>query len=88
MTNSTIDNDFKKIDSGKVVLEKHVIIGTNSVIFPGCRLREGTSVGAMSLIKSDTKSWSVYSGVPAKYKKKRKKISNTIISKFLKSKLK
>ena len=86
MTNSTIHKDFKKISSGEVVLEKHVIVGTNSVIFPGCRLREGTSIGAMSLINSDTKKWSVYAGIPGKFIKNRKKIPNSMINKFLKLK--
>ena len=74
MTGSTISSELKKDIKKPVVLEKYVILGANSVVFPGCRLSEGTSVGAMSLILKNTKEWSLYFGVPAKYIKKRKKI--------------
>ena len=69
MTNSTINKKFKKINKKKVLLKKHCIIGTNSVVFPGCTLEQGTAVGAMSLINQNTKSWSVYAGIPASLKK-------------------
>lgn len=75
MTGSTVKKHLKKDICKTVILEKFVIVGTNSVIFPGCILREGSAIGACSLIKEDTKSWGVYYGIPAKYKKKRKKIS-------------
>lgn len=86
MTNSTINKKFKKINKKRVLLKKHCIIGTNSVIFPGCTLEEGTAVGAMSLINKNTKSWSVYVGVPANFKKIRKKIPSSLIKKFSKLK--
>jgi acetyltransferase-like isoleucine patch superfamily enzyme len=83
MTNSTINQEFKKITKGKIIIEKHVIIGTNSIILPGCLIREGSSIGAMSLVNKNTKSWSVYFGIPATYKKKRKKISQRLINRFI-----
>ena len=79
MTGSTIDKSLKKDICKNVLIEKFVIIGANSVIFPGCRLKEGTSIGACSLVKNDTESWGIYYGIPAKLKKKRKPISlNTL----------
>ena len=83
MTNSTINKKFKKINKKKVLLKKHCIIGTNSVVFPGCTLEQGTAVGAMSLINQNTKSWSVYAGIPASLKKKKDKNSKKIFKKFL-----
>lgn len=74
MTGSTVDKDLKRDICKKIVLEKFVIVGANSVIFPGCLLKEGTAVGACSLLNKNTKPWSVYYGTPAKFKKKRKKI--------------
>ena len=59
----------------KVLLEKFVIIGANSVIFPGCVLKEGSAIGACSLVNRDTEPWGIYYGTPAKFKKKRKPIS-------------
>ena len=56
-----------------VVLEKHVIVGAGSVILPNVTLKEGSSVGAMSLITKNTKEWTIYAGIPAKELKERKK---------------
>ena len=74
MTGSTVNKKLKNDTHKKVILEKHVIIGTNTVILPGCIIREGSSIGAMSLVNNSTKKWSLYFGIPAVYKRKRKKI--------------
>lgn len=66
LTNPLIPDKFKKISLGRIVLEKHVLIGTNSVVLPNVVMREGTSVGAMTLIKKDTDAWSIYVGIPSK----------------------
>jgi acetyltransferase-like isoleucine patch superfamily enzyme len=84
MANSTINQEFKKIKKGKIIIEKHVIIGANSIVFPGCIIREGTSIGAMSLVNKNTKCWSFYLGIPAIYKQKRKKISERIVNRIIK----
>ena len=74
MTGSTVKKSLKKDTCKNIFLEKFVIIGANSVIFPGCVLKEGSAIGACSLLKTDTLPWSIYYGVPARFKKKRKKI--------------
>lgn len=66
LTNPTIPDKYRKIQSGKVVLEKHSIVGTGSTILPNVILAEGTSVGAMSLIMKSTQPWKIYFGVPAR----------------------
>lgn len=73
MTNSTIPIEFKNEFKKKVVIRKHSIVGAGSIILPGVILEEGTSVGAMSLIRVDTEPWSIYVGIPAKKLKNRKK---------------
>lgn len=65
MTNPMIPDALKKVQKEKVVIEKHVIIGTGCTILPGVRLAEGSAVGCMSLIKKDTEAWTVYAGIPA-----------------------
>ncbi|MCT7486371.1 hypothetical protein N5T98_04935 [Aliarcobacter cryaerophilus] len=40
---------------------------------PGVTLKEGTSVGAMSLVRKSTEEWSIYLGNPAKKIINRKK---------------
>ena len=73
MTNSTIPSKYKNEDKKEVVLRKFSIVGAGSVIMPGVILAEGTSVGAMSLVLTNTEPWSIYVGNPAKRLKDRKK---------------
>lgn len=73
LTNPTVPAKFKKETKRPVRIGRHSIVGTNSIIFPGVTLAEGTSVGAMSLITKSTEAWSVYFGAPAKRLKARKK---------------
>lgn len=72
MTNSTIPKKYKSETITKVHVERHSIIGAGSLIMPGVTLREGTSIGAMSLIRKSTDAWSIYVGNPAKKIKNRK----------------
>lgn len=73
LTNPTIDKEFIGGKSGKVTFEKHVIIGANSVILPGVTIKEGSAVGALSLVNKSLESWGVYIGLPAKKIKNRSK---------------
>ena len=58
---------------GRIIIKKHCIVGSNSVILPNVTLNTGSTVGALSLVKDDTYMWSVYAGIPAKKKKIRNK---------------
>ena len=73
MTNPTVPDRYKKETKLPIVVGRHTLIGTNCVIFPGVTLGEGTAVGACSLVIRDTASWSVYTGIPAKKVKERRK---------------
>jgi acetyltransferase-like isoleucine patch superfamily enzyme len=73
MTNSNIPKKYKNEYKKEVVIEKHSIVGAGSIILPGVQLGEGTSVGAMSLIRKSTEEWSIYVGNPAKKIKNRSK---------------
>jgi len=83
MTNSTIPTKYKNEFKKEVIIKKYSIIGAGSVIMPGSILEEGTSVGAMSLIKSQTEPWSIYVGAPAKRLKDRKKDLLDLEKKYL-----
>ncbi|MBI4309499.1 MAG: acyltransferase [Candidatus Omnitrophica bacterium] len=65
-TNPTVPKKYAKIKRGHVKLQKHVIVGSGSIILPGCTLLEGSSVGALSVIRKSTQAWKVYLGNPAK----------------------
>lgn len=66
LTNSLIPKKYKNEQLQPVFLEKHVIVGTNSVIFPGVTIAEGCSVGAMTLVTQSTSPWGIYVGIPAR----------------------
>lgn len=65
MTNPTVPSEYTKPIKRAIYIEKHVIVGTNSVLLPGCKIEEGVSVGAVSLVQGTLKKWKIYAGVPA-----------------------
>jgi acetyltransferase-like isoleucine patch superfamily enzyme len=84
LTNPMVGNPYVGGKSGKVTLCKHVIIGAGSVILPDVTIKQGSSVGALSLVNKDLNSWGVYSGIPAKKIKSRHKDILKLEKKFLK----
>ena len=66
MTNPTIPDRFRRLKHLPVRLGKHAVVGSNSVLLPGSELGEGTSVGALSVVRGKLEPWSVYMGNPAK----------------------
>lgn len=73
LTNPCIPPHFKKVASKQIILEKHCIVGSGSMILPNAYLAEGVAVGAMSLVAKKTLPWGIYFGIPAKRIKERKK---------------
>ncbi len=63
MTNPMIPDKYKKIYGEKVVIKKHVIIGSGCVILPGVVLGEGSSFGAMTLINKSSEPWTINAGI-------------------------
>jgi len=75
---SKINNylEFEKnnnFDLKKIIIKDNVIIGSSSVIIGKCTIEEGVTIGALSFVKENLKSWSVYAGNPIKFIKSRKK---------------
>ena len=83
LTNPTIPDLFKNEKKKSVIIKKHCIIGTNSLVFPGVVIEEGCSFGAYSLIKHSTKPWGIYSGIPAKRIKNRSRELLELEKKYL-----
>lgn len=73
MTNPMIPDKYKKIFGKKVIIEKHVIIGSGCVILPGVVLGEGSSFGAMTLINRSSEPWTINAGIPFRKIKDRSK---------------
>lgn len=73
LTNPTISEEYTGVIKGTVTLEKHVIIGSGTVVLPNITLEEGVSVGAQSLVTKDLNEWGMYFGCPAKKIRDREK---------------
>ena len=73
MTNPTVPNQFLSVVSGKIVLGRHVVVGTNSTILPNCKIGEGSAIGSFSLVTKDVPDFKIAVGIPAKPIKDRKK---------------
>lgn len=83
LTNSLVPKKYKNEMFARVTLERHVIIGAGSTIMPGVTIKEGCSVGAMTLIAKSTDPWGIYVGVPAVRVKERKQDLLSLEKKFL-----
>lgn len=66
-----IPDEFRNVINKPVVFEDYTGIGTLSVVMPGVTINEGAMVGALSLVRKDLKPWSIYSGNPLRFIKKR-----------------
>lgn len=66
MTNPMVSSEYTNVKHADVVLGKHVIIGSGSVVLPGITLHEGVAIGALSLVTKDCEAFGVYIGSPTK----------------------
>lgn len=66
LTNPTVPDEYKREMKLPVLIKRHSIVGTGSVVLPGVTLEVGTAVGAMTMVTKSTEPWSVYFGIPAK----------------------
>jgi acetyltransferase-like isoleucine patch superfamily enzyme len=72
MTNPCLPKNVVNTIHKDVVIGKHVVIGSNSVILPGVTLVDGCSIGAMSLVNKSIDEPYVCVGIPIKKLKPRK----------------
>ena len=72
MTGPTLPSKYISVNKAPVFLDKHVIVGSGSVILPGVTLALGVSIGALSLVKKSCKPFGIYGGNPLKFIKERK----------------
>lgn len=66
LTNPTVPDEFAAREHGAVVIGRHVIVGTGSVILPGVDLGDGCAVGACSVIRRSSEPFAVLMGNPAR----------------------
>lgn len=72
MTNPCLPDHVTNTLHKEVIIGKHVVIGSNSVVLPGVNLIDGCSIGAMSLVNKSVDEAYVLAGIPAKKIKERK----------------
>lgn len=84
LTNPTIPDKYKQVFEAKVVLGRHVLLGTGCVVLPGVVIEEGVSVGSLSLINKSLPAWKICAGIPAKPIKDRKKNLLILEQEFIK----
>ena len=73
LTNPTVPSVYKKILHGAVHLGRHVILGTNTIVFPGVSVAEGCATGANTTLTKSTDPWGIYLGSPGRRVKERRK---------------
>jgi galactoside O-acetyltransferase len=73
LTNPMVPEHLRNVSGGTVIFKKFSIIGAGSIVMPGVTIQTGGAVGAMSLVTKDVEEWSIYVGIPAAFKKARKK---------------
>ncbi|SHI60699.1 galactoside O-acetyltransferase [Hymenobacter daecheongensis DSM 21074] len=71
LTGPTVSADFTNVKHAAVHIGKHVVIGAGTVILPGVEIGEGSAIGSMSLVSKSCKAFGVYTGVPARFAKRR-----------------
>lgn len=72
MTNPCLPSYVTNTIHKDVVLGKHVVVGSNSVILPGVILADGCAVGAMTLVNKSENEPFILVGIPSKRIKERK----------------
>jgi len=83
MTNPMVPDEFTAVKHADVVLGRHVIIGSGSVVLPGVAIEDGVAIGALSLVKNDCEAFGIYVGVPAKWKRARSRNLLEVERRFL-----
>jgi acetyltransferase-like isoleucine patch superfamily enzyme len=73
MTNPTVPGQYRKVINEDVVLGRHVIVASGSVILPGVTLGDGVAIGALSLVNSSCPEFGIYVGAPARFVRERRR---------------
>lgn len=66
LTGPTVPPSLTGGRHGPVVLRRHVLLGAGTIVLPGCTIDEGSSVGALSLVKEDLPAWGMFAGIPCR----------------------
>lgn len=70
---------------GKIILNKHCIVGAGSVVLPNVTFEEGACVGALSLVNKSIGEYLLFAGIPARLIKQRNREEIIILENKLKN---
>ncbi len=73
MAHPTIPEEYRNVESGRVVMEKHSIALAGAIILPNVTIGTGAVIGALALVKGDCEEFGVYVGCPARKVKERQR---------------
>ena len=73
MTNPMVPHEYTNVSHADVIIGRHVIVGSGSIVLPGVTLDTGVAIGALSLVTRSCEEFGIYSGIPAKRIKERKR---------------
>ncbi|MGM9947564.1 acyltransferase [Floccifex sp.] len=73
LTNPTIPEKYRNVTGGTVIFEKHSLVGSGCTVLPDVTVKEGTSIGSMSLVNKTLDEWGIYLGIPCRRVKDRSK---------------
>lgn len=71
LTNPNCPEQYRAPYGGKVVIQRHAIVGSGSTLLPGVLVGEGAAIGAMSLVIRDVPPWTISAGLPCRVIKPR-----------------
>ena len=66
LTNPTVPMKFRKVRRGEVILRRHAIVGTGSILLPGVTLGLAAAVGALTLVHKSVADFVVVAGIPSR----------------------
>lgn len=66
LTNPTVPDYYKAVDTRPVSIGRHSIIGCGAIVLPGTEIGDGCAIGALSLVKGRCEPFTILGGVPAK----------------------
>ena len=64
LTNPTVSREFRRVTSLPINIKKHVAIGTGSVVLPGSKIGEGSSIAALSVVLGHIPAGAIVTGNP------------------------
>ncbi|MDB5447489.1 MAG: putative o-acyltransferase, CysE/LacA/LpxA/NodL family, partial [Phenylobacterium sp.] len=73
LTGPTVPEALTAVTRAPVVVGRHTVIGSGSVVLPGAHVGEGCAIGALSLVNRSLAPWGVYAGQPVRLLRERRR---------------